>query len=149
MSFDREIIILVVQVIASLGVVVSVVYLGIQIHQQNVITKAQFGHSLTQRLYDRYFQTSKDNEGVLAASLQTVKKIKIVRSNNNKKKIYFFDLTESTILHSNFYYLHNKDLVYIQPLKFKGLKKSQSQLLLSSLTTFAVLFNAILNFNRD
>jgi len=39
--------------------------------------------------------------------------------------------------------------VYIQPLKFKGLKKSQSQLLLSSLTTFAVLFNAILNFNRD
>ena len=62
MSFDREIIILVVQVIASLGVVVSVVYLGIQIHQQNVITKAQFGHSLTQRLYDRYFQTSKDNE---------------------------------------------------------------------------------------
>lgn len=78
-----------------------------------------------------------------------LKKIKIVRSNNNKKKIYFFDLTESTILHSNFYYLHNKDLVYIQPLKFKGLKKSQSQLLLSSLTTFAVLFNAILNFNRD
>ena len=62
MTFDREIIILFVQVIASLGVVVSVVYLGIQIHQQNVITKAQFGHSLTQRLYDRYFQTSKDRE---------------------------------------------------------------------------------------
>ena len=62
MTFDREIIILFVQVIASLGVVVSVVYLGIQIHHQNVITKAQFGHSLTQRLYDRYFQTSKDRE---------------------------------------------------------------------------------------
>ena len=62
MVFDREIIILTVQIIASLGVVVSVVYLGIQIHQQNIITKAQFGHSLTQRLYDRYFQTSKDQE---------------------------------------------------------------------------------------
>ena len=62
MTFDREIIILCVQIIASLGVVISVVYLGIQIHQQNIITKAQFGHSLTQRLYDRYFQTSKDQE---------------------------------------------------------------------------------------
>jgi len=78
-----------------------------------------------------------------------LRKIKIVRSSNNKKKIYFFDLTESKILNSNFYYLNNKDLVYVQPLKFKGLKKSQSQILLSSLTTFAVLFNAILNFTRD
>ena len=56
-----------------------------------------------------------------------LRKVKIVRSNNNKKKVYFFDLTESTILNSNFYYLSNKDLVYVQPLKFKGLKKSQSQ----------------------
>jgi|TARA_B110000263_G_scaffold51560_1_gene43148 polysaccharide export outer membrane protein len=78
-----------------------------------------------------------------------LRKIKIVRSNNNKKKVYFFDLTESSILNSNFYYLNNKDLVYVQPLRFKGLKKSQSQILLSSLTTFAVLFNAILNFTRD
>ena len=46
---DSDLIILIVQVIAALGVVVSVVYLGIQIHQQNEITKAQFGHSLTQR----------------------------------------------------------------------------------------------------
>ncbi|MDG2139463.1 MAG: polysaccharide biosynthesis/export family protein [Flavobacteriales bacterium] len=78
-----------------------------------------------------------------------LRKVKIVRSNNNKKKVYFFDLTESTILNSNFYYLSNKDLVYVQPLKFKGLKKSQSQILLSSLTTFAVLFNAIMNFTKD
>ena len=78
-----------------------------------------------------------------------LRKAKIVRSNNNKKKVYFFDLTESKILESNFYYLNNKDLVYVQPLKFKGLKKSQSQILLSSLTTFAVLFNAYLNFRQD
>ena len=38
---NNEIIILIVQIIAALGVVVSVVYLGIQIHQQNEITKAQ------------------------------------------------------------------------------------------------------------
>ena len=36
---NNEIIILIVQIIAALGVVVSVVYLGIQIHQQNEITK--------------------------------------------------------------------------------------------------------------
>ena len=48
--------------VAAFGVVVSVIYLGIQIHQQNEITKAQFGHSLTHRMYERYFNTSKDNE---------------------------------------------------------------------------------------
>ena len=54
----QETIVLAVQIIAALGVVVSVVYLGVQINQQNKITKAQFGHSLTQRLYERYFQSS-------------------------------------------------------------------------------------------
>ena len=48
--------------VAAFGVVVSVIYLGIQIHQQNEITKAQFGHSLTQRMYERYFNTAKDRE---------------------------------------------------------------------------------------
>ena len=59
---ERELIILIVQIIAALGVVVSVVYLGIQINQQNKITKAQFGHSLTQRLYERYFETSTNKD---------------------------------------------------------------------------------------
>ena len=58
----QETIVLAVQIIASLGVVVSVVYLGIQINQQNKITKAQFGHSLTQRLYERYFETSTNRD---------------------------------------------------------------------------------------
>tara|TARA_B100002051_G_C16565038_1_gene549556 strand:- start:131 stop:709 length:579 start_codon:yes stop_codon:yes gene_type:complete len=48
--------------IGSLGVIFSLIYLGKQIQQQNVITRAQFGHSLTQRLYERYFQTSRDRE---------------------------------------------------------------------------------------
>jgi hypothetical protein len=46
--------------IGSLGVIFSLIYLGKQIKQQNETTRAQFGHSLTQRLYDRYFQTSRD-----------------------------------------------------------------------------------------
>jgi len=57
-----ELILLIVQVIAALGVIVSVIYLGIQIKQQNEITKAEFGHSLTNRMYERYFNTSKDDE---------------------------------------------------------------------------------------
>jgi hypothetical protein len=51
----QEIIILLVQIIAAFGVVVSVFYLGVQVKQQNAITKAQFGFNLTQRLYDRFF----------------------------------------------------------------------------------------------
>ena len=46
------------ELIGSVGVILSLVYLGRQIQQQNTITRAQFGHSLTQRLYERYFQTS-------------------------------------------------------------------------------------------
>ena len=33
-----------------------------KINQQNKITKAQFGHSLTQRLYERYFETSTNRD---------------------------------------------------------------------------------------
>ena len=59
---STETIIIIVQMVAAFGVVVSVIYLGIQIHQQNEITKAQFGHSLTHRMYERYFNTSRDKE---------------------------------------------------------------------------------------
>lgn len=77
-----------------------------------------------------------------------LKKVKIVRSEKNKKKVYSIDLTSSNILKSDFFYLRNNDLIYIQPLRFKGLKKSQSQLLLSALTTFAVLFNVYLKYSE-
>ena len=48
---NTDTILLIVQMVAAFGVLVSVIYLGLQIHQQNEITKAQFGHSLTQRMY--------------------------------------------------------------------------------------------------
>ena len=71
-------------------------------------------------------------------------KVKIIRSNRNKKQIYHLDLTDANILTSDFYYLRNNDLIYIQPLKYKGFRKSQSQVLLSTLTTIAILFNVYL-----
>ena len=69
-------------------------------------------------------------------------------SEKNQKQVYNINLTSSNILTSDFFYLRNNDLIYIQPLKFKGFKKSQSQLLLSALTTFAVLFNVYLKFSE-
>jgi len=77
-----------------------------------------------------------------------LKKIKIVRSEKNKRQVYNIDLTSSNILISDFFYLRNNDLIYVQPIRFKGFKKSQSQLLLSALTTFAVLFNVYLKISE-
>ena len=37
---NTEFILFIVQIIAAVGVVISVIYLGVQIHQQNEITKA-------------------------------------------------------------------------------------------------------------
>ena len=74
--------------------------------------------------------------------------VKIIRSNKNKKQIYYLDLTDANILTSDFYYLRNNDLIYVQPLKYKGLRKSQSQILLSTLTTFAILFNVYLKISE-
>ena len=54
---SSEIVIIIVQIIAALGTTISVVYLAVQIHKQNEITEAQFAHSLTQNIYERYFVT--------------------------------------------------------------------------------------------
>ena len=59
---SSEIVIIIVQIIAALGTTISVVYLAVQIHQQNEITETQFGHSLTQRVYERYFVTTNNVE---------------------------------------------------------------------------------------
>lgn len=40
----------------------TLLYLATQVRQNVEIAKAQFGHGLTQRLYDRYFLTAKDKE---------------------------------------------------------------------------------------
>ena len=58
---NSETIVLIVQVIAAFGVVVSVIYLGIQIHQQNEIKRLNLAF-INQRQYDRFFQTTKDQE---------------------------------------------------------------------------------------
>ena len=75
-------------------------------------------------------------------------KVKLIRTENNKKTVYNLDLTKQKIINSEFYYLHNNDLVYVEPLKYRGFKKSQSQLLLSSITTVAVIVNVYLKITE-
>ena len=62
-------------------------------------------------------------------------KLKIVRTHNNKKNIYAIDLTDQQLLLSDFYYLRNDDMIYVEPLKYRTFRKSQSQIVLSALTT--------------
>ncbi len=78
-----------------------------------------------------------------------LKKVKLIRSYKNQKQIYEIDLTCKLTLSSDYYYLRNEDLIYVQPLKYKSFRKSQSQVVLSTLTTVAVLLNVYLNFNND
>ena len=77
-----------------------------------------------------------------------LKRVKLIRSNKDTKVTYDLDLTSDEILNSNFYYLRNKDLIYIKPLRFKSFRKTQSQVILSTLTTVAVLFNVYLRFEE-
>lgn len=59
---SSEIVIIIVQIIAVLCAVISVVYLAVQIHKQNEIIQAQSAHSLTQNVYERYFVTMNNVE---------------------------------------------------------------------------------------
>ena len=75
-------------------------------------------------------------------------KIKIVRTHNNKKKIYTIDLTNQQLLLSDFYYLRNNDMIYVEPLKYRTFRKSQSQIVLSALTTLALMVNVFLKITE-
>ena len=48
------------ELIGAIGLFVSIFYLAVQVNQQNEITRAQFGFSLSQRLYERFFKTAQD-----------------------------------------------------------------------------------------
>ena len=52
----------IVQIISGLAVIASVVYLAREVSQTSKIARAQFGHGLTSRLYERYFLSAKDKE---------------------------------------------------------------------------------------
>ena len=74
-----------------------------------------------------------------------LKRVKLIRSNKDTKVTYDLDLTSDN-LNSNFYYLRNKDLIYIKPLRFKSFRNSVSSN--SIYTNLAVLFNVYLRFEE-
>ena len=114
---------------------------------------SQANNVTTGRIYQTVIQKERKGD-YLGKTVQIIphitdeikRRIKLLEE--NKRNVYDIDLTSSKIIKSDFYYLRNNDLIYIKPLKFKGFKKSQSQLLLSALTTFAVLFNVYLKFSE-
>lgn len=55
---NDDIIVNIAQVISSFAMVVSVIYLGIQIRHNQKIMKLEFGYKLNERLYKRYFESS-------------------------------------------------------------------------------------------
>ncbi len=75
-------------------------------------------------------------------------KLKIVRTHNNKKNIYAIDLTNQQLLLSDFYYLRNDDMIYVEPLKYRTFRKSQSQIVLSALTTLSLMVNVFLKITE-
>tara|TARA_Y100001978_G_scaffold196193_1_gene205419 strand:- start:155 stop:679 length:525 start_codon:yes stop_codon:yes gene_type:complete len=52
----------IVQIISGIAVIASVVYLAREVSQTTKIVRAQFGHGLISRLYERYFLSAKDKE---------------------------------------------------------------------------------------
>ena len=75
-------------------------------------------------------------------------KIKIVRTYKNKKQINIVDITDQQLLLSDFYYLRNDDMIYVEPLKYRTFRKSQSQVVLSALTTLALVVNVLLKITE-
>ena len=75
-------------------------------------------------------------------------KLKIVRTHNNKKNIYTIDLTDQQLLLSDFYYLRNDDVIYVEPLKYRTFRKSQSQVVLSAITTLTLMVNVFLRITE-
>ena len=45
----------VVQIISGIAVIASVIYLAREVSQTTKVVRAQFGHGLISRLYERYF----------------------------------------------------------------------------------------------
>ncbi|MGB3181852.1 MAG: polysaccharide biosynthesis/export family protein [Cyclobacteriaceae bacterium] len=81
-----------------------------------------------------------------AGDLTTVadrERIKIIRYEQGKAKIYFMNLLEARSISSPLFYLKPNDLVYVAPLKVKNFRDFQAPniaLLLSIITSLSLLF---------
>ena len=72
------------------------------------------------------------------------KKVKVIRNNNGINRIFYIDLTESSLLNSNNFVLYPNDILYIAPLKkqffaFNNITNVLSMLI--SATTLYIIIN--------
>jgi polysaccharide export outer membrane protein len=73
------------------------------------------------------------------------KKVRLIRKENNRNKVYTIDLSTVNMLGSDFYYLRPDDVVYVEPLKYKVIKVNSPTISLAfsafsiSLAVFAIL----------
>lgn len=72
------------------------------------------------------------------------KNVKILRKEGNFTHVHIIDLTRQDVIASEFYYLRPNDIVYVQPLKIRGLglnNENTLQIILTALSTIAIILN--------
>jgi polysaccharide export outer membrane protein len=73
------------------------------------------------------------------------RKVRLIRRENNRNKVYTIDMSSVNMLASEFYYLRPDDVIYVEPLKYKVVKVNAPTLTLAfsafsiTLAIFAVL----------
>jgi polysaccharide export outer membrane protein len=73
------------------------------------------------------------------------KKIRLIRRENNRNKVYTIDMSSVNMLASEFYYLRPDDVIYVEPLKYKVVKVNSPTITLAfsafsiTLAIFAIL----------
>jgi len=68
-------------------------------------------------------------------------KIKVVRTENGKRKMYLVDITSGNQIGKNMFYVYPNDLIYAEPMRAKsiGITPTFSLALLTTIVTFTVL----------
>ena len=73
------------------------------------------------------------------------KKVRLIRKENNRNKVYTIDLSSVNMLASEFYYLRPDDVIYVEPLTYKVIKVNSPTIALAAsafsitLAIFAIL----------
>jgi polysaccharide biosynthesis/export protein len=73
------------------------------------------------------------------------KKVRIIRNEKGRNKMYTIDLSSTQLLASEYYYVKPGDVIYVEPLKYKVLKANSTTITLAfsvialTLSLFAVL----------
>ncbi len=115
-----------------------------------------FGDVLRPNVYNIQNERININEAIsLAGDLNITanrKNVLLVREEDGKRTFYNIDLTKKDLFTSPYYYLHNNDVVYVDPGKTKYDSVSRSYkratLTLSALSIAAVIISALFIYSR-